>query len=360
MHLKSIQLTGFKNHSEFSGRFSDKLNLITGPNGTGKTNILDAIHFLCNTKSAFSSTDNTAIKHNQDFFRLEAHFEENNKNVKVECVCQQTEKKIFHVENKAPDKLSEYIGRFPVVLITPYDTDVIREGSELRRRFFDQIICQTNSEYLEKLMKYNRLIKQRNALLKQFAETNKVNKSLISVYDEQIIPLILYIGETRSIFNQRFLPHVIQSYHVLAGEKEEIIVKYESVCNPETLEKDFLANLHTDLIAQRTTLGVHTDDYQFELKNTSVKKFGSQGQQKTFILALKIAHFKYILETKAIKPLLLLDDVFDRLDENRVNNLARLIDEGQFGQVFITDATPKRLTERFGNRTDELAIFKTS
>ncbi len=359
MHLKSLQLINFKNHASFSNEFSDKLNLITGPNGTGKTNILDAIHFLCNTKGAFISSDNLAIQHSHDFFRIEGHFIEDQKNIKVECVCQQLERKTFLVDNKAPERLSNYIGRFPVVLVSPYDTDIIREGSDIRRKFFDLILCQSNQEYLEKLMAYNKLLKQRNALLKQFAESGKINKSLISVYDEQLLPLNSFLSKQRQNLIKKILPLVTESYKSLAGNAEKIHIEYVSDCLEQNFSENFLLNFANDLMAQRTTMGIHTDDYEFRFNETSLKKFGSQGQQKTFILALKLAHFAYIYETKHVKCLLLLDDIFDRLDEKRVANLADLIDKNTFGQVFITDATPKRMTERFGNRTQEIAIFKT-
>lgn len=360
MYLKSLHLYNFKNHANFNNEFSEKLNLITGPNGTGKTNLLDAIHFICNTKSAFISSDNLSIQHTQDFFRIEGHFIEDHKNIKVECVCQQLERKTFLVDNKQPERLSNYIGRFPVVLVSPYDTDIIREGSEIRRRFFDLILCQSNQEYLEKLMAYNKLLKQRNALLKQFAEFGKTNKSLLSVYDEQLLPLNSFISTHRQNLINHILPMVIKSYKSLAGDAEEIQIVYESDGTTMNFNENFLQNMAADLAAQRTTMGIHTDDYEFNFKQTSLKKFGSQGQQKTFILALKLAHFYYIYETKQIKPLLLLDDIFDRLDEKRVANLARLIDQNTFGQVFLTDATPTRMTERFGNRTQEIAIFKTA
>ena len=359
MHLKQLILSNFKNHNYFNNQFSPKLNLITGPNGTGKTNLLDAIYFLCNTKSAFFSTDHLAIKHSKDFFRIEGHFLEKENNIKIECICQQQERKQFLVEGKPPEKLANYIGRFPVVLVSPYDTDIIREGSETRRKFFDLIWSQADNAYLESLIIYNKLLKQRNALLKQFAETGKVNKSLMSVYDEQLLPLIFSISSKRSAYLKRLMPLVETAYENLAGNLESIAINYLSDCIVPEFKNLFLNNINTDISANRTTLGIHTDDYELIFNNTSVKKYGSQGQQKTFILALKLAHFRYIEETKKVKPLLLLDDIFDRLDEKRVENLAKLIDKDEFGQVFITDATPKRMIERFENRTKEITIFKT-
>ena len=216
MHLHSIQLHHFKNYTTASHEFSEHLNLITGPNGTGKTNLLDAIHYLCNTKSAFLASDPLAIKHEQDFFRIEGRFREIENTIKIECICQKENGKTFLVDGKAPNKLSGYIGRFPVVLVSPYDTDLVREGSDYRRKFFDMVLSQSNLEYLDKLMNYNRLLKQRNAALKQMAETGKVNSSLLLVYDEQLIPLNHFISEARDTFIKKFIPLVEKAYQKLA------------------------------------------------------------------------------------------------------------------------------------------------
>jgi DNA replication and repair protein RecF len=359
MHLASLQLTHFKNYPTLQHTFSSNLNLIIGPNGTGKTNLLDAIHYLCNTKSAFLSSDQLAIQHEQDFFRIEGHFEEEGKPVKVECMCQKENGKTFLVDGKASEKLSAYIGRFPLVLVSPYDTDLIREGSETRRRFFDLVLSQSNQEYLEKLMTYNRLLKQRNALLKQFAESGRNNISLLSVYDEQLLPLNQFISTERSAFVGQFLPQVSKEYRKLAETSETPHIQYRSECVEEDFAQRFLENQRNDLLAQRTILGIHTDDYEFTLNETALKRYGSQGQQKTFVLALKLAHFQFLYSIRQRKPLLLLDDIFDRLDDTRVSNLAQMVNGGAFGQVFITDATPKRIQELFGTNKKEMATFKT-
>jgi len=359
MHLDSIQITHFKNYNSLSYLFSSSLNLIIGPNGTGKTNLLDAIHYLCNTKSAFLSSDQLAIQYEQDFFRVEGHFQDEMKAVKVECICQLENGKTFLVDGKSPDKFSSYIGRFPVVLVSPYDTDLIREGGEFRRKFFDLVLSQSSQEYLEKLMLYNRLLKHRNALLKQFIESGRNDFSLLSVYDLQLLPLNQFISSERNSFVNYFLPRVNSAYSQLVEANEILKIQYISQCLEENFSQRFLDNQRNDLAAQRTTLGIHTDDFEFKLNERSLKRFGSQGQQKTFLLALKIAHFQFLYSQKQKKPLLLLDDIFDRLDESRVKNLVKMINTGTFGQVFITDSSPKRMNELFKNNKLELANFNT-
>lgn len=359
MHLSSLHLTQFKNYARLDHVFASHLNLIVGPNGTGKTNVLDAIYFLCNTKSAFLPFDLSAIMHEKDFFRVEGHFVEKDKQVKVECVCQKEQAKVFLVDGKSPERLSGYIGRFPVVLVSPYDTDLIREGSETRRKFFDLVLSQANAEYLEKLLVYNRLLKQRNALLKQMAEAGKLNVSLLSVYDDQMLPLNQYISNERNLFVKSFFSSFQKAYGQLAVAAEEPQLQYRSECVNEDFSFRFLRNHQQDLKAQRTLLGIHSDDYDFLLNGSAVKRFASQGQQKTFVLALKLAHFHFVSNIRKKKPLLLLDDIFDRLDENRVFNLAQLVNAGTFGQVFITDSTPKRIASLFASENKEIATFNT-
>lgn len=360
MHLHSIQLHHFKNYTTARHEFSEHLNLITGPNGTGKTNLLDAIHYLCNTKSAFLSSDHLAIKHEQDFFRIEGHFQENENNIKVECVCQKENGKTFFIEGKTPTKLSTYIGRFPIVLVSPYDTDLVREGSDYRRRFFDMVLSQSNFEYLDKLMTYNRLLKQRNAALKQMFVTGKVNVALLSVYDEQLLPLNYFISNTRDTFINSFILLVEKEYQKLAelNEKPEII--YRSTALESNFNNRFLENQKNDVATCRTILGIHSDDYEFNFNQFSLKRYGSQGQQKTFVLALKLAHFEYIFEMKNKKPILLLDDIFDRLDTKRVTNLSQIINNKCLGQVFITDASASRTDELFLNNSDNIIRLSTS
>ena len=343
MYLHSLGLTNFKNYKSISHEFSENLNLITGANGTGKTNLLDAIHYLCNTKSAFLSSDSLAIKHEHDFFRIEGHFKEEGKNIKIECISQNGIGKTFLIEGKHPDKLANHVGRFPLVIVSPYDTDLIREGSDIRRKFFDLILSQSNSEYLNKLISYNRLLKQRNAALKQLAETRKSNPSLLQSYDQQLLPINFYIAKTRSTFIENFTPKIENAYQKLVERDEKPNIKYQTVVEEkEIFETIFLQNQTQDIAAQRTMLGIHTDDYEFSFNNSSLKRYGSQGQQKTFVLALKLAHFEFIQNVNGKKSILMLDDIFDRLDAERVSNLSKMIINKEFGQVFITDTSSNR------------------
>jgi DNA replication and repair protein RecF len=359
MHLHSLQLLHFKNHTTARHEFSEHLNLITGPNGTGKTNLLDAIYYLCNTKSAFLASDTLAIKHEQDFFRIEGHFKEVEHTIKVECICQKDIGKTFLVDGKTTSKLSSYIGRFPVVLVSPYDTDLVREGSDYRRKFFDMVLSQSNFEYLDKIMTYNRLLKQRNAALKHMMETGKVNASLLSVYDGQLLPLNHFISDTRNTFINSFIKLVESAYQKLAklNEKPEII--YRSTVFEDHFHTRFLENRKNDLTSCRTILGIHSDDYEFNFNGSSLKRYGSQGQQKTFVLALKLAHFEFIHSLKNKKPILLLDDIFDRLDIQRVTNLSKMITNKEFGQVFITDASSFRIDGLFLNNPDNIIRLST-
>lgn len=356
MHLQSLVLTHFKNYTSTSHAFTPSLNLITGLNGTGKTNLLDAIYFLCNTKSAFLSSDLQAIQHNQPFFRVEGHFSDQNKESKIECVCQREGGKLFLSDGKAPDKLADHIGRFPVVLTTPYDTDLIREGSEIRRKFFDQILSHSMPGYLDKLLVYNRQLKQRNALLKQFAESGRINANLLAVYDDQLLPLNKEIADARNHLLVTFLPMVAQAYQSLADLAENIHIEYKSDVLGDNFLDRYLTNHRNDLHAQRTLLGIHTDDFEFTFNQSPLKKLGSQGQQKTFVLALRLAHFHYVHQVKGKKPILLLDDIFDRLDENRIQRLAQLIHNHTFGQVFVTDANPQRVVQVFQGDLPKLLI----
>jgi DNA replication and repair protein RecF len=359
MHLSSIQLTHFKNHKEAKHDFSEHLNLIVGLNGTGKTNLLDAIHFLCNTKSAFTSIDQNAIQQNEAFFRLEGVFEDDGRKEKVECVCQNTTAKTFLVNGKAPEKLASYIGRFPVVLTSPYDTDLIREGSELRRKFFDLVLSQVNQAYLETLMAYNRLLKQRNASLKQMAESGRRNFGLLEVYDQQMLPLAQQIGKERQELIGLFLGLTQTAYQQLANLAEHPAIRYVSDTLASDFQEQFKSNHVTDLLAQRTTLGPHTDDYELSFnEGVSLKKMGSQGQQKTFSLALRLAHFQFIQQSKGTKPLLLLDDIFDRLDETRIQKIAQMVKEKHFGQVFVTDASPNRVEAIFGKDLSGVKVLR--
>ena len=357
MQLKKIQLLNFKNYEENLLNFSAGINAIVGANGNGKTNLLDAIHYLCLTKSAFNSLDSQNIKHGEKFFMIQGIFEKEEKESEVHCSLQEGKAKTLKVEKKSYQKISEHIGQFPCVLMTPYDTDLIREGSEIRRKFFDNTLSQIDQIYLINLLKYNKLIEQRNSLLKQFTERNFFDKTLIDTYDTQLLPLAQVIFEKRNEFILQFTPILEYYYFFISEGKEKIGMNYLSDLQTPHFEDFFRNQLQKDILLQRTTKGIHKDDYEFTIGSYSMNKYGSQGQQKSYVVALKLAQFELLSKLKGSKPILLLDDIFDKLDDNRIKKLMELMSEGLFGQVFITDARPERTKGLFQEIAQEINLI---
>lgn len=342
MWLEKLHLTYFKSYEERGFAFGERVNCLVGENGSGKTNLLDAIYFLSLTKSAFHNQDALGIRHGQDFFILDGIFNDSEKNIQITCSFQRGQRKIFMADKKNYDKLSDHIGLFPLVLIAPNDTDLIRDGSEERRRFFDGVLAQATPEYLNDFLQYNKILTQRNGLLKLFAERNYLDEDLLDTYNEPLIILAIRIYQHRRAFMDRFLPLFRKYYEFLSSGKEQVDVSYESEVASEDFAQEFRKNRSRDLHAQRTGKGVHKDEYVFEIDSITLKKFGSQGQQKSFVIALKLAQFELLKIEKEKTPILLLDDIFDKLDDRRINKLIELIDDGFLGQVFITDARPER------------------
>ncbi len=357
MYIKKINLINFKNYIETDLSFSSQINIFTGQNGSGKTNLLDAIYCLSLTKSAFSSSEINSIRHNESFFSILGQFYKNEKDFAVQYDLA-GQKKTFRLDKNPYDKLSEHIGAFPVVLVTPNDTDVIREGSEERRKFFDAILSQLDNLYLSELIRHNIILKQRNSLLKQFAERNSLDKELVDSYDFQLLKSGKTIYEKRKAFIEEFIPIFKKHYLNLSQEKELPELVYESQRHEIDFEQRFFQNLKKDILLQRTGMGIHKDDYGFMLSGYAVKGYGSQGQQKSFVIALKLAHFDIIKQKKGLKPILLLDDIFDKLDDERIGKLMEMVAQDAFGQLFITDARPERTEKIFENIRTEIRIFK--
>jgi DNA replication and repair protein RecF len=342
MHLKNIRLQQFKNYRQATVQFSSQLNCFLGSNGSGKTNLLDAIHYLCLTKSAFNSLDSNNILHQEEFFTVFGEFEKDGKNLEIRCIVEGGKKKQLLQNGKSIDKMSEHVGLLPVVLIAPDDTQLIREGSEERRRFVDNMLSQLDKTYLDRLVRYQHFLKQRNALIKQFAEKGKWDHRLMEAYDREVIRLSGHIALARKLFIHSFKPYLQQFYGIISQHQEEVSVEYETHCLEQDFEAQFLANTQQDLILKRTNKGVHKDDFIFSISGYPIKKFGSQGQQKSFVIALKLAQFQLICSQKQVKAILLLDDIFDKLDDSRIARLMDLVADQQFGQIFITDARPER------------------
>lgn len=357
MHLQSLQLINFKNHSSAEFSFNSKINCFVGKNSVGKTNILDAIYYLSFTKSFVSSVDAYNVKIDENFFLIQGHYLRKEQAEQIHCGYKKGQKKQIKRNKKEYKKYSEHIGTFPLVMISPLDSELITGGSELRRKFIDGVISQYDKAYLETLLNYNLALKQRNSLLKQFAKTNSFREDLIEVWDSQLDKYGSLIFNTRQAFIKLFLPYFQKYYEILTNDNQEVSVDYTSQLQNESLE-DLLKNtIGKDRIVQHTTVGIHKDDLSFALNKLPIKRLGSQGQQKTLLLALKLAQYQHIFKYSEIKPILLLDDIFDKLDKERVANLIEIITDKDFGQTFITDTNEERLKLALENKSKEVKIF---
>ncbi len=347
MWLEKIALLNYKNYPEVALQFSPHINCFVGENGSGKTNLLDAIHYLSFTKSAFSSTEAQNMRHGESLFLIKGSFHRAEEGYDIQFSWQNGQKKDARNSRIPYEKLSEHIGLFPAVLISPDDTDLIRGHSEGRRRFFDAIIAQIDRPYLDNLIRYNHVLRQRNSLLKQFAERRTYEGDLLDSYTEQLLELGAAIHTVRQRFVEQFVPRFEQHYRYLSEDKEAVRVRYESHFSQPDFRSVLFGAYQRDMLLQRTTLGVHRDDFVFQIADRPVKKYGSQGQQKSFIIALKLAQFEMIHRATRIKPLLLLDDIFDKLDDHRIQQLIRMVADQTFGQLFVTDARPERTRQLF-------------
>ncbi|MCS6967560.1 MAG: DNA replication/repair protein RecF [Cytophagales bacterium] len=358
MYLKALQLLNFKNYSQASFDFAPTINGIVGKNGSGKTNLLDAIYYLCLTKSAFHNTDQASKKFRESFFVVEGIIEHQEMIFYLHLSFSDHGGKILKINQKPYSKLSQHIGKFPCVLVTPYDSDLVREGSEVRRRFFDTLLCQINKTYLEQLVHYNRLLQQRNALLKQIGQ-HRQYILMLETYDEQLAPLAHFIAHQRAQLIDEMLPIFLRNYQLISQSQENASLSYCSVFQEEGIFVEIMKkNFQKDLALQHTSQGIHRDDFIFEINGNSLRKFASQGQQKSYTLALRLAQFEILTQKTGIKPFLLLDDIFDKLDDLRIKQLMRLISSGKFGQIFITDARPERTETLFHQEGLPINIIK--
>lgn len=347
MHLKSLQLVNFKNCASAEYIFEDGVNCLVGVNGAGKTNVLDAIYYLSHCKSYFNPIDSQNIKHDEPFFVVQGEFDSGEHVDTVYCGVKRGQKKMFKRSGKEYNKLSEHIGRYPVVIISPYDKDLVYEGSDVRRKFIDGIISQFNSVYLERLIHYNKALMQRNSLLKFFWENRTFDAPGLEVWNDQLIEAGSYIYEARRDFLDAFVPVFQRLHERVSGGKELVELSYHAQLNDRSFGELLDLHLDQDRHRQHSTAGIHKDDLLFEIGGHPLKKFGSQGQQKTYLIALKLAQFEFITEKKGLKPILLLDDVFDKIDDHRVRQLMELVSENSFGQIFVTDTDVRRVPEIF-------------
>lgn len=358
LYLKNLRLYHFKNYQTANLAFSNQINCFTGLNGSGKTNVLDAIYYLCFTKSYFQNQDLLNILIDETEMSINGSFIKNENTEQVQLIIQKGSKKKLKVNNNEYPKLSDHIGNFPLVIIAPNDIYLIHEGSEERRKFVDSFISQFDKSYLQNLMQYNKALEQRNALLKNFFEQRYFDESLIDTYNQKLIATGQIIFEQRKLFMLDFEQIFLKYYNQISRQTDKVSLKYESQLFENNLADLLNQNLAIDKAAQRTTKGIHKDDLLFEINGFPLKKMGSQGQQKSFIIALKLAQYEFLNAKSGIKPLLLLDDIFEKLDNNRLAIILTMIAEANFGQIFISDTDKKRLEEMFKNLQAEIKYFE--
>ncbi|HNR86314.1 MAG TPA: DNA replication and repair protein RecF, partial [Taishania sp.] len=317
MHLKSLQIINFKNYEEAYLELNPGINCFIGMNGAGKTNILDAVHYLSMCKSYLNTIDRQNIRFDQQFFSIIGGFETDEKNYEIHCALKVGAKKVFKKNKKEYEKLAEHIGLFPTVIISPYDKDLISEGSELRRKWMDGIISQSDKGYLNDIQKYAKILVQRNALLKHMYENGFFERESMEVWNEQLVAVGKRIFQKRTDFLNDFIPVFQQHYNSIGNENEFVALEYRSQLHEDSFENLLKNSERKDALSHYTNVGTHKDDLNFLIKGHPVKKFGSQGQQKSFVIALRLAQYDWLKRNLQLKPILLLDDVFDKLDRNR-------------------------------------------
>ncbi len=347
LRLSKIIITHFKNYDISSIEFSKNVVGISGLNGIGKTNLLDAIYYCCFTKSYFTNNDSLNTNFEKDGFRLESNFDNNGIDQKITCINRANAKKEFSLNEMPYEKLSKHIGLLPAVIIAPDDVDIIIGGSEGRRRYLDSVICQLDKEYLQELIIYNKVLLQRNSLLKRFAEQGKTDNELLDIINQQLIVPGKIVFKKRMGFTEKLIPLIENFYNKIADNNESVNFVYASKLQNEDFELILKRSLEKDKIIQRTSEGVHRDEIYFTLNGQPFKSIASQGQRKSLLFALKLAQYQLLKTYKSFSPILLLDDVFEKLDEKRMQRLLHWVCKENDGQVFITDTHKQRLESIF-------------
>lgn len=345
MILQKLSLLNYKNFEAETFEFDPKINCFVGNNGIGKTNILDAIYHLSFGKSYFNPITTQNMRHGTDFFVIEGTYMKDDSPEKIVVSARKGQKKIIKRNGKAYERFSEHIGFLPLVIISPADQDLIIEGSDTRRKFIDGVISQRDPEYLQTLINYNKVLAQRNSLLKYFAANHTFDQDTLDIYNEQMHLYGTSIFGKRQAFTEEFLPIFLNRYESITSGKENLGLIYKSQLQEDDLLSLLQQNITKDKIAQYSNYGIHKDDLIFEIDGHPIKRFGSQGQQKSYLIALKLAQFDFIKSHFKSNPILLLDDIFDKLDETRVEHLITLVDNENFGQLFISDTHAERTEE---------------
>lgn len=357
--FQDISLFQFKNYLAQQFQFEQRIVCICGRNGIGKTNLLDAIYYLCFTKSYFVRNDQVNVLKGTEGFRIEATLNWENDQHKVTCILRENGKKEFLWDQQPYEKFAFHIGKLPCVIIAPDDIALITEGSEERRKFIDGMIAQISPDYLIDLIQYNKILAQRNSLLKS-ATPQTVNISLLEIYDEQLIPLGENIFAARKKFLADFLPRVGNFYQEITQVEEDITLQYQSKLFTQSLKDLIKDNQQKDILLQRTNGGIHKDDLQFSLFDQPFKQIASQGQRKSLLFALKMAEFEMLQQHKGFAPILLMDDVFEKLDEHRMHHLLEWVCKQKDSNIFITDTHVERIRSHFNQLNQSVQIIQLS
>ena len=354
MQVKNLKLVNFRNYREAEFKFDKRVIGLFGKNGSGKTNVLDAIHYLAFSKSVLNNQDAQNVCHGENYFFIEGEFEKDGKQNSVRCAYDG--KKRLAEDGQEYSRFSEHIGKYPVIMIMPQDINLIWEGGEGRRRFFDLWLSQSNKLYLEKLVEYNQILKQRNSLLRTAQGSGFLDSDLLGSYNQPLALASHFIHQERKTFIERINPLLKDEYTKLIKNGEEVKVAYASHLDSQTAHQLFEENIDKELTAGRTLGGIHLDEYNFLLNNFEVRKYGSQGQQKSFLISLKMSGMNDLSAQKGFSPILLLDDIFDKMDDDRIIRLMEIICNST-GQVFITDANPARARDIFKTATLDFQEF---
>lgn len=342
MYLSTLSLLNYKNFEAINFELDHKINCFVGNNGVGKTNVLDAIYHLSFGKSYFNPITTQNINHNADFFVIDGSYSKDSKTERVIVSAKRGQKKIIKRNGKEYEKFADHVGFLPLVIISPADRDLITEGSDTRRKFMDGVISQGNQKYLTTLIAYNKVLSQRNALLKYFAANNTSSKDTLDIYNSQLDELGSSIYKKRKEFIETFIPIFNKRHKSITNGMETVHLVYKSQLEEEPLLQLLQSHYPKDKALQYTSVGIHKDDLNFEIDEHPIKKFGSQGQQKSYLIALKLAQFDFLKAQSNVNPILLLDDIFDKLDESRVEQIITLVERENFGQLFISDTHPDR------------------
>lgn len=357
MYLQRLSLVNFKNYEQVDLNFSGKINCFIGNNGVGKTNLLDALHYMSLCKSYFNSIDSQNIKYGSDFFVIQGKYLIAENEEEIYCGFKRVGGKVFKRNKKEYNRLADHVGLIPAVMVTPSDSSLITEGSEERRRLIDSIISQYNKPYLDDLIHYNRVLLQRNKMLKEFSESGNFDSDMLDVYSEQLAGYGTRVHEKRREFITLFKPVFQKYYQTIAGTSEDADLVYQSQVGEKSMYELLRTNIAKDRVLEYTSTGIHKDDLLLTLSGYPVKRVASQGQQKTYLVALKLAEFEFIKQISGIKPLLLLDDIFDKFDPNRVKQIIKLASDDHFGQIFITDTEINRIQSVLKEISFDHSIF---